>query len=194
MYEEGPRTNVVALIYGREDQMASNGRQLPHRMRAIRIPLLALAAALLALAALAATASAEVVYDNPPAAGEVEALGLEETGTAELGTLVRLAGAARLDLQISVAAVVDACGEGSTEPACATPGATFALPATLSVYAVNADGSPGALLAHQTKTFQPACEGPQPLAFELPGVTLPAEAIFTVAFDTATSGYQPTGL
>jgi hypothetical protein len=173
--------------------MASDGQQLPHRPRVIRIPLLALAAALLALAALAAPASAEVVYDNPPSAA-METLNFEETGTAELGTLVRLAGAARLDPQVRVAAVVDACGEGSTEPACAIPGATFALPATLSVYAANPDGSPGPLLARQTKTFQLACEGTQSLAFELPGVTLPGEAIFTVAFDTATGGYQPTGL
>ncbi|MGD9736287.1 MAG: hypothetical protein AB7V58_11885 [Solirubrobacterales bacterium] len=179
--------------------MASDGRQLLHRARAIRIPHLALAAVLLALAALAlaalaAPARAEVVYDNPPAAGATEALGFEQSGTAELGTLVRLAGAARLDPQVRVATIVDASDEGSTDAACATAGASFALPATLSVYAANADGSPGPLLARETRTFQLPCQGAQSLAFELLGATLPPEAIFSLAFDTATSGYAPTGL
>jgi len=169
--------------------MASDGRQLLNPARAIRIPLFALAAALFMLAALTASASAEVVYDNPPGA-EAETLNFEETGTAELGTLVRLDGTARLDPRISVGVTVDACGEGTTDPACPT----FALPATLSVYAANADGSPGALLARQTQTFQLLCEGQQTLAFDLPGTTLPPEAIVSLAFDTATGGYAPTGL
>jgi len=173
--------------------MASDGRQPCHPPRAIRIPLLALAAALLTLAALTATASAEVVYDNPPAA-EAETLNFEETGTAELGALVRLDGSARLDPRVSVRVTADACGEGAIDPACATPGSTFALPATLSVYAANADGSPGALLARQTQTFQLLCEGAQTLAFDLPGTTLPPESIISLAFDTATAGYAPTGL
>ena len=177
--------------------MASDGRQLlPLHPRAIRVLLLALAAALLTLAALtASSAGAEVVYDNPPAA-EAETINFEETATAELGTLVRLDGSARLDPRVRVGVVVDACdeGEGPPDPACATPAASFALPATLSVYAANADGSPGALLARQTQTFQLPCEGPLTLAFDLPGTTLPPEAIFSLAFDTATSGYLPTGL
>src|SRR4051812_4067149 len=106
MYEGPPRTDVAALTYGREDQMASDGRQRPHRVRAVSISLLALAASLLAIAAGAAAASAEVVYENPTAASGAEALDFEATGTAELGTLVRLAGAARLDPQVSVATVV----------------------------------------------------------------------------------------
>lgn len=179
--------------------MASDGRQLHHRARASHVPRLAAAAALLvvaalALAALATPADAEVVYDNTPAADEPATLGFASTGTAELGTLVRLAGAARLDPQIRSTLVVAACAEGSSESACATPGATFPLPVTLSVYAANPDGSPGPLLGRQTQTFALAYEGAQPLAFALPGVTLPAEAILSVAFDTATSGYRPTGL
>ena len=179
--------------------MTSDGRQLPTRARTPRIPHLALAAVLLALAlaalaALAAPAGAEVVYDNPPAGGEAEVLGFEASGTAELGTLVRLAGSDRLNPRVEVTAVVRACGEGSGEDACDTPGATFPLPATLSVYAANADGSPGPLLARLTQTFELPCEGSQPLVFDLPGVTLPPEAVFTLAFDTASAGYAPTGV
>jgi hypothetical protein len=177
--------------------MASDGRQKPQRGRAFRIPLLSLAAAALALAAFAGPAGAEVVYDNAPtvAAAEVPSLGFEQTGTAELGSLVRLAGAARVDPQIRVDAVVRACGEGTLESGCTTPGATFPLPATLSVYAVGADGAPAQLLARQTQTFELGYEGLlQPLAFSLPGSTLPAEAILSVAFDTRSSGYEPTGV
>jgi hypothetical protein len=174
--------------------MASEGRQLPRRRRAIRFPLLALVAALLAAAALAAPAGADVVYDNPAAAAEPRALGFAASGTAELGTLVRFAGSARLDPQVRVATVVEACDEAPLDSACAIPGATFPLPATLSIYAANPDGSPSQLLARQTQTFALAYEGVQPLAFAFPGVTLPAEAIVSLAFDTATSGYGPTGL
>jgi hypothetical protein len=177
--------------------MASDGRQKPQRGRAFRIPLLSLAAAALALAAFAAPAGAEVVYDNAPtvAAAEVPSLGFEQTGTAELGSLVRLAGAARVDPQIRVGAVVGACGEGTLESGCTTPGATFPLPATLSVYAVGADGAPAQLLARQTQSFELGYEGLlQPLAFSLPGLTLPGEAILSVAFDTRSSGYEPTGV
>lgn len=174
--------------------MASDRRQMPRRRWAVRSPLLALAAALLAAAVFAAPASAEVVYDNPASPTAVTTLGFEQSGTAELGTLVRLAGSARLDPQVRVAVVADACGEGSLESGCTTPGATFPLPATLSLYAVNPDGTPGQLLARQTQTFALAYEGVQSLAFSLPGVTLPAEAIFSLAFDTATGGFAPTGL
>lgn len=175
--------------------MASFGRQqqLRHR-RPLRTALLALAATALALALLAAPAAAEVVYDNPPAAGAPAAIGFAETGTAELGSLVRFAGAARVDPQVHVRVVADACGEGSTEPGCATPGATFELPVTASVYAANADGSPGALVARQTESYPLAYEGVQTLDFDLYEVTLPPEAIVTVAFSTAASGYWPTGV
>ena len=176
--------------------MASDRRQRPHRGRALRIPLLSLAAAALTITAFAAPASAEVVYDNAPpaAAAEVPSLGFEETGTAELGSLVRLVGAARFDPQVRVETVVGGCEAEPLEGGCTTPGATFALPATLSVYALGADGTPAQLLARQTQTFQLTYEATlQPLAFSLPGVTLPPEAIVSVAFDTRSSGYQPTG-
>ena len=179
MYEEGPRTNVAALTYGREDQMASDERQLSHRARAIRIPLLALAAALLALAALAAPAGAEVVYDNP-AAAEAPTLNFAESGAAELGSLVRLAGTDRLDPVVRVGM--------------ANSGAEVAVPITLSLYSVAAGGEPGALLARVTQSFELAeADCVQPVEFDLAGVTLPDEAIVSVAFDSDAVGVALAG-
>lgn len=164
--------------------MASDGRQQAPRTRAIHIPLLTLAGAMLALAvlalaALAAPAGAEVVYDNPPAA-DAETLGFEDTGTAELGALVRLAGAARLDPVVRV-------GVSNAGPA-------VAVPITLSLHAAAADGEPGALLARATESFELAAAAPaQPVAFALAGVTLPEEAIVSVAFDSDAVGLALAG-
>jgi hypothetical protein len=175
--------------------MASNGRQMTPTGRATLIVLLALAAAL-AIAALAAPANADVVYESTPApAAEPASLGFAETGTAELGSLARLAGAARLDPVVRFEVVAAACDAEPAAAVCAIPDATFALPATLSVYAVGPEGVPGQLLARQAQTFQLSCDdAAQPLAFALAGVTLPAEAIFSLAFDTSAGGYQPSGV
>jgi hypothetical protein len=156
--------------------MASDRRQQPPGGRALRIPLLVLATAALIALVSAAPAAGDVVYDNAPAAGaaEVQSLDFAETGTAELGSLVRLAGTARLDPQVRVA--MTASGEAGAEG--------FSAPITLSVYAPAADRSAGQLLARQTRSFE-FDEGPgvQSVEFSLPGVTLPDEAILSIAFD-----------
>lgn len=151
--------------------MASDGRQMPQRRRALRVALLALAAAALILAAIAAPAGAEVVYDNPAAAGaEVPSLGFEETGTAELGSLLHLAGTARVDPTVRIAM--------------AAPGESALVPITLNVYAAASGGVPGPLLARDTQTFEFASEPPpQPIEFSLAGLTLPDEVLVSVAFD-----------
>jgi hypothetical protein len=156
--------------------MASDGRQMAPRGRALRIPLLALAAAALMALALAAPADADVVYANAPVAGaaEVPSSSFEETGTAELGSLVRLTGAARLDPQVWVAMTTS--GASGAEP--------FSAPVTLSVYAPAADRATGQLLARQTESFEfGGGPGVDAIEFSLPGVTLPDEAIFSVAAD-----------
>lgn len=162
--------------------MASDRRQMPHRRGpALRIPLLALAAAALVLAALGASASAEVVYDNASSSpATVPSLGFAETGTAELGSLVQLAGPARLDPAVQA---------GITNS-----GEAVSAPITLSVYATAPGLGPGTLLARDTESFEFAAgSAVQPVAFIFPGLTLPDEAIVSVAFDSPSLGLALAG-
>jgi hypothetical protein len=186
------------------------------RGAAIRIPLLTLALAALGLLALVASASAEVVYRAAPT-GTVAAapsLGFAESEIAELGSLVKLAGSSRVDPTVDLGLSVWSCEHGTWDAGCTTtPGAGFDLPLTLDVYAVGAGGEPGQLLAHSEQSFhlayRPSAGGctdpegnpngftaadgscsdglPQQVAWTLTGVTLPAEAIVTVAFDAKAS-------
>jgi len=163
--------------------MASDRRQRPHRGRALRIPLLSLAAAALTITAFAAPASAEVVYDNAPpaAAAEVPSLGFEETGTAELGSLVRLVGAARFDPQVRVETVVGGCEAEPLEGGCTTPGATFPLPATLSVYAGPPAAGANPREAEGVYRAATAAATTAPFAFEAqPGTWQGRQPAFTV--------------
>jgi hypothetical protein len=161
--------------------MASERRQIPQRRgRALRIVLLALVAAALAIAVFAAPAGAEVVYDNSATAAEASSLGFAETGTAELGSLARLTGAARLDPTVRIGII------NSGEPVSA--------PVTLHVYAVAPGSEPGQLLAADTESFDLAARSAvQPIELSLPGVTLPDEAIVAVSFDSASLGLALAG-
>jgi hypothetical protein len=152
--------------------MARDGRQMAPRGGALRTPLLALAAVSLIALVAAVPAAADVVYDNGPAAGAAEARSLDfaETGTAELGSLNQLAGTARLDPRVRVAMT--------------SSGEAFSAPVTLSVHAPAADRGAGPLLASETESFRfDPGSGVQSIEFSLPGVTLPDEAIFSIAFD-----------
>jgi hypothetical protein len=99
------------------------------------------------------------------------------------------------------------------------PGARYAYPITLNLYAVNSDESPGALLGTQTRTFampyrpsaDPACTGPNAgkwreprtgtcfngkaftIEFAFRGVTLPGKAIISLAYNSTHYGYNPVG-
>jgi len=184
---------------------------------AARIPLLSAAVSVIALVAFVATASAaDVIYRAAPS-GPVAAapsLGFGDSSTAELGSLVQLAGSSRTNPTVGLDVSVWACETGSWDSGCTTtPGAGFSAPLTLSVYAVGPGGEPGALITRATKEFQlayrPSPDGckdaegetygfaasdgscsdglPQHVAWPLAGVTLPSEAIVTVAFDPTAS-------
>ncbi|WP_433556257.1 hypothetical protein ACQPWY_28715 [Pseudonocardia xinjiangensis] len=101
----------------------------------------------------------EVVYssipDNLP--GHVISISYNATGTSELGDEVGLAGGPDRELE-SLEVVLDssACQVGNfySNNCVTTPGATFAHPITMNVYAVDDSGptpTPGALLATRTE-------------------------------------------
>ncbi len=175
--------------------MASDGRERRDPRRALWIPLLLTTAVALAMVAFAGQASAEVVYENAPnvTEGAPAVLGFEDTGTAELGSLLRFAGEARLEPVVRVPLAVGQCDEtwGSLDCGAAEP--TFPLDATLTVYATDAAGAVGQQLVRQSQTFELGFDRTQEIAFPLAGLPLPAEAIVSLAFDTGTGGYQPTG-
>ena len=163
-----------------------------------------------------------VVYSNIPSPlpDSLPAEGFQAAGAAELGGAVHLAGSARSNPFVNV--VLDSYGcESGTGTSCqTTPGSAFSLPITLNIHDLNADGSVGALLASYTNTFEipyrpsadSSCTGGQAgyylgsdgachasiaddITFDLGGqrVTLPEEAVVSVALNTTGSGYQPQG-
>ena len=177
-----------------------------------------------ALLAFTASADAAVVYDNieTPQPGNVISEAFEATSTSEWGGQVELAGSARKDPKVSVLMSSWGCESGGGASCETTPGSTFAVPITLRIYAVEADDSPGAILATKTKTFEipfrPSadlvnCTGGNegkwfdagsstcfngfatPISFNLAGsgVTLPSKLIATIAFNTSHHGYSPLG-
>jgi hypothetical protein len=181
----------------------------------------AILAAVAILALSAATASASMIYNNmpKPKPGNVASIGFEATSSAEFGGQVQFAGTARKDPSVTVLMSSWGCQEGGwSDGSCKTvPGATFSQPLTLNVYEVGAGDEPGAQIASVTQTFnipyRPSanknCKGEQAgewskggecfngkavyETFTLTGVTLPAKAIISVAYNTTNYGAAPIG-
>ena len=152
--------------------------------------------------------------------GNVPSVGFEATKTNEFGDAVRLGGKARTLQSMSVVLSSWGCQSGgwSTKDCMTTPGATFDVPLTFTIYSDNAD-APGAVLATQTETVtvqyrpsaSPECTGkdagewynskdrtcyngfPQTVEMDFPGVTLPDQVIWSVKYNTTTAGYTPVG-
>jgi len=115
-------------------------------------------AGLLGVAAGAASAEAEVIYNNfsSPLPGNVISEPFEAAQVAQFGGAVEFAGTARKGAQVIVMMSSWGCEsgnwKGTTE--CKTAmGAKFAWPATLSVNAVGPGNTVGALIVSVTKTF-----------------------------------------
>lgn len=174
------------------------------------------------LAVAPAAAGGTVVYNNipDPIPGNVPSVGFEATSTSEFGGQIELAGTSRNDPTVTVLMSSWACESGAwfSHDCVTTPGATFTHPITLNVYTVNADNSPGSVVATVTQTFtmpyRPSadnanCVGDQagewfdgtscfnglafPISFDLTGVTLPDKVIVGVAYNTSHYGDQPIG-
>ena len=154
--------------------------------------------------------------------GNVSSLGYQATSTQEFGDEVNLATSGTPLTSARVLMSSWGCQTGGGATCVTTPGATFSHPITFNVYAVNNPGpnpTVGALLTTKTQTFNipyrpsadPGCgSGGQwsvggncfngfavPITFDFTNAALqtplPAQVIWTVAFNTTTHGYNPIG-
>jgi hypothetical protein len=97
------------------------------------------------------------IYDSTdPTAVQLPSLAFEATAATEIGNQVQFApGTSRTLNNVVVSMDSWACGTSGTwnaDDCVTTPGATFAQPITLNLYAVNSDNSAGALLDSVTQT------------------------------------------
>jgi hypothetical protein len=163
-----------------------------------------------------------VVYSDIPSPlpESLPAEGFQAASAAEFGGAVHLAGSARSNPLVNVVLDSYGCESGTGTTCVTTAGSAFSLPITLNVHALDADGSVGALVASYTNTFEipyrpsadPSCTGSEAgdylgsdgschasiaddIKFDLGGqrVTLPDDAVVSVALNTTTYGYQPQG-
>lgn len=169
--------------------------------------------------------SPAVVFDNLEAVpdGNYPSVGFQATSTNELGDLVELGPGPRTLDSVTVQMSSWACQTGTGTGCTTTPGATFAHPLTLSVYAVGGtEEAPalGSVLYRQTNTFAipyrpsantlcPGDTGWTPnggancysgYAFQVTfdatpaAVELPERVIWSLQFNTETRGYTPLGV
>jgi hypothetical protein len=202
------------------------------RVSILRSPLLAAAITLLlastALASPSSSAggSAKAVYNAIPSkvSGNVPSIGFEAYSTNELGDLVALGGTARTLQSMSVLFSSWGCESGHwySGDCSTTPGATFSVPLTFTIYA-DSGGTPGAVLATLTQTvaiaYRPSASAicvdtngdpdgrwynkadklcynglPQTVKMTLSSsAPLPDQVIWSVKYDTTHYGYSPIG-
>jgi len=163
-----------------------------------------------------------VVYSDIPSPlpDSLPAEGFQAAAAAEFGGAVQLAGDERNNPLVTVVLDSYGCESGTGTSCLTTPGSAFSLPITLNIHDLNADGSVGALVTSYTNTFEipyrpsqvSGCTGGQAgyylgsdgachasvavdVTFDLGGqrVTLPDNAVVSVALNTTSSGYQPQG-
>ena len=196
--------------------------RIPRRARRVAAVALATTAA---LALSAASAGAGVIYNNVPSPfpGGMNSQPFQAQQTSEFGGQVQFAGTERARPVVTVAMSSWACQSGNwySDNCVSAKNAKFTEPATLNVYAVGPENTPGALLGTATQSFQmpyrpssnkKRCPGTGPeetgrffakgeclheLAFKITfpalAVTLPARAIISVAYNTSQYGPSPYG-
>jgi hypothetical protein len=191
--------------------------RIPARARKLAAALLA-TAAVLAVVAGGASASGTVIYNDIPSPlpGNVPSQAFEATSTSEAGSEVQFAGASAATTKVSVALSSWACESGGAEDgSCVTAaGAKFEWPVTLHIYTVGLGNTVGTQIASLTRTFKmpyrpsanaTKCPGNGgwyrggscfhgklfKIAFVLKGVSLPSQAIISVAYNTSDFGAEP---
>ncbi|HEX3911555.1 MAG TPA: hypothetical protein VHW67_12745 [Solirubrobacteraceae bacterium] len=196
--------------------------RIPVRAAKLAVSLVTVGA-VFAVMAMAASAST-VVYNNlpKPLPGNVQSIGFQAESAAELGGQIEATGPVTNPM-VTVGMSSWACQSGgATDDTCASAaGSTFTVPITLNIYAVGPENSVGAKLVTLTQGFavpyrpsaDPRCAGNGgwfkkgecfhgklfkikfgKLGTKKAPVTLPAKTIVSVAFNTFSHGYAPTGV
>ena len=165
-----------------------------------------------------------VVYDSTPSPlpGNIPSYGAEAYAFNEIGNEVNLAPSTGPLADVTVTMSSWACEFGGWTgpiPCTTTPGATFAVPITLSIYREGATpGTAGSLIVSRTETFNipyrpsadPACiSAPTKwmdagtcynglannvsFDFNSKGITLPSTVIYGISYSTDNYGPTPIG-
>lgn len=162
-------------------------------------------------------------YNSIPSVlpGNVASTGFEATSTSELGDSVSMSSGGKLhSAQVVMSSWGCEAGSWFAQNCTTTPGSTFSHPITFNVYAVGIGGQPGALLASKTQTFaipfRPSADGVNctggnagkwfngttcfngyatTITFDFSATqpTLPANVIWSVAYNTTHYGSSPIG-
>jgi hypothetical protein len=180
--------------------------------------------AVFAVTAVAAGASTVVYNNLPtPLPGNVQSVGFQATSAAELGGQIETSGTATNPI-VTVGMSSWACQSGgATDGSCVSAaGSTFTVPITLNIYSVGPENSVGTKLVTLTQSFavpyRPSADATRcagnggwfkkgqcyhgklfkikfsKLGSKKAPVTLPSKTIVSVAFNTFTHGYAPTGV
>jgi len=165
-----------------------------------------------------------VIYDSTvtPLPGNLPSVGFEATSASELGDQVSFAGGQRLLSAVTVTMSSWACQAGTWNGGnCSTsPGATYPMPLTFTIYNVGAGNAVGSVLGTVTQTFNipyrpsasPQCTGAQAgewfdgpqgcfngyasnVTFNLRSLALvlPNTVIWGISYNTSDYGASPYG-
>lgn len=197
--------------------------RIPARVARFAASALALTAVSAVAAASAGATTVQYSNMPKPFPGNVPSVGFEATSAAELGGQVQFAGAVT-NPSITVGMSSWSCQSGgATDGSCVSAsGSTYNWPITLNVYEVGPGNTVGAKIVTLTQTFaipyRPSADAVHcagnggwykmktcyhgklfKITFGKLGstkapLTLPADAIISVAYNTTDHGYAPTGV
>jgi len=167
--------------------------------------------------ALGGVANADLIYSTIPTVlpGNVDSLGYQATQTASFGDLIQFAGGATT-LSGATAVMSDWALESTYETVGTSAG--YYVPLTLTLYNVGAGNTVGSVIASDTETdlvpwrpeADPTCPGGGTawrdgggncwnglaftVGFNFSGVSVPAQIIYGLSFNTQSSGANPIGV
>ena len=173
-----------------------------------------------AFSAVQALAQGQVIYNSIPSPlhGNVVSIGYEADSTSEFGDRIQFASGGRKLFTVTQTMSSWGCQAGHwySNDCVSLPGSTFTHPLTLNIYNVGAGNSVGTLIGSVTQTFaipyRPSASAgcsdgrwfnpadstcyngyATNVTFNLGGLVVPNQVIYSIAYNTSHSGYVPIG-